>query len=313
MQRSVAGFCIACKKLYFTQTAITSVVVYLSARNSSVIKACWKCMQEQKSVNLLGTAELARNVSAAATAAETAASLLCGLMLWLFCYSVRMYCFAWTCRLGQALSHQMTMVPTLARTVIPAASIDTQYHTTSGNDMLHIYHIQNLQVKGENDKVNVKRLPKKPAPPRFGRKLTARQQELASHICVGECKIISVRADAASLPDRRPSALYSCMDTQLGLTPVVMFVCYRCLRSDCGDPTSTAAFPPSARLYKHSTCMGNDLTTAVLFLCDAACAQTAAGSTARPLPSTTPPATTAARSAMHQSAASLAMTQRPAR
>jgi len=42
------------------------------------------------------------------------------------------------------------------------------------------------QVKGENEKINVKRLPKKPAPPRFGRKLTARQRELATHICVGE-------------------------------------------------------------------------------------------------------------------------------
>lgn len=42
------------------------------------------------------------------------------------------------------------------------------------------------QVRGENDKVNVKRLPKRPAPPRFGRKLTARQRELATHICVGE-------------------------------------------------------------------------------------------------------------------------------
>eukprot|EP00882_Tetradesmus_deserticola_P005214 GHRQ01005491.1.p1 GENE.GHRQ01005491.1~~GHRQ01005491.1.p1 ORF type:complete len:232 (+),score=95.78 GHRQ01005491.1:69-764(+) len=41
-----------------------------------------------------------------------------------------------------------------------------------------------VYVKGENEKVNVKRLPKKAAPPRFGRKLTARQQELASHICV---------------------------------------------------------------------------------------------------------------------------------
>lgn len=40
------------------------------------------------------------------------------------------------------------------------------------------------QVKGENEKVNVKRLPKKAAPPRFGRKLTARQKELATHICV---------------------------------------------------------------------------------------------------------------------------------
>jgi hypothetical protein len=40
------------------------------------------------------------------------------------------------------------------------------------------------QVKGENKTVNVKRLPKKPAPKRFGRKLSAAQQELATHICV---------------------------------------------------------------------------------------------------------------------------------
>eukprot|EP00955_Chlamydomonas_euryale_P088874 364418-Chlamydomonas_euryale.AAC.15 len=39
-------------------------------------------------------------------------------------------------------------------------------------------------TKGENTSVNVKRLPKKAAPPRFGRKLTAGQLELASHICV---------------------------------------------------------------------------------------------------------------------------------
>ena len=42
-----------------------------------------------------------------------------------------------------------------------------------------------LQVKGENDAVNVKRLPKKKAPPRFGRKLTAQQKANATHICVG--------------------------------------------------------------------------------------------------------------------------------
>ncbi|KAI8464546.1 MAG: hypothetical protein J3K34DRAFT_380314 [Monoraphidium minutum] len=41
-----------------------------------------------------------------------------------------------------------------------------------------------VYVKGANEKVNVKRLPKKAAPPRFGRKLTARQKELATHICV---------------------------------------------------------------------------------------------------------------------------------
>lgn len=41
-----------------------------------------------------------------------------------------------------------------------------------------------VYVKGENTKVNVKRLPKKQAPPRFGRKLTAGQKALATHICV---------------------------------------------------------------------------------------------------------------------------------
>lgn len=41
-----------------------------------------------------------------------------------------------------------------------------------------------VYVKGENTNVNVKRLPKKPAPPRFGRKLTAAQKALATHICV---------------------------------------------------------------------------------------------------------------------------------
>jgi hypothetical protein len=40
------------------------------------------------------------------------------------------------------------------------------------------------QVKGENTDVNVKRLPKRPMPPRFGRKLTAAQRENATHICV---------------------------------------------------------------------------------------------------------------------------------
>ena len=42
-----------------------------------------------------------------------------------------------------------------------------------------------LQVKGANDTVNVRRLPKKKAPPRFGRKLTAAQKENATHICAG--------------------------------------------------------------------------------------------------------------------------------
>lgn len=39
------------------------------------------------------------------------------------------------------------------------------------------------QVRGESD-VNVKRLNKRPAPARFGRKLTAKQKEFATHICI---------------------------------------------------------------------------------------------------------------------------------
>lgn len=41
-----------------------------------------------------------------------------------------------------------------------------------------------MQVKGENTDVNVKRLANKPAPKRFGRKLTVAQKALATHICV---------------------------------------------------------------------------------------------------------------------------------
>lgn len=39
-------------------------------------------------------------------------------------------------------------------------------------------------VKGDNVDIPVKRLPKKPAPARFGRRLTAAQKERATHICV---------------------------------------------------------------------------------------------------------------------------------
>lgn len=39
-------------------------------------------------------------------------------------------------------------------------------------------------VKGENTTVDVKRLPKKPAPARFGRKLTASQKARATHLCI---------------------------------------------------------------------------------------------------------------------------------
>ena len=39
-------------------------------------------------------------------------------------------------------------------------------------------------VQGDNVDYQVKRLPKKPAPARFGRRLTASQKERATHICV---------------------------------------------------------------------------------------------------------------------------------
>jgi len=39
-------------------------------------------------------------------------------------------------------------------------------------------------VKGENTSIDVKRLPKKPAPQRFGRKLTAAQKARATHLCI---------------------------------------------------------------------------------------------------------------------------------
>ncbi len=41
-----------------------------------------------------------------------------------------------------------------------------------------------VYVKGANTSINVKRLPKKAAPPRFNKKLTSGQMALASHICV---------------------------------------------------------------------------------------------------------------------------------
>ena len=41
-----------------------------------------------------------------------------------------------------------------------------------------------LQVQGENKDINVKRLAKRPIPPRFGRRLTPTQKEKATHICV---------------------------------------------------------------------------------------------------------------------------------
>lgn len=44
--------------------------------------------------------------------------------------------------------------------------------------------VHGLQVQGENKDINVKRLAKRPIPPRFGRRLTPTQKEKATHICV---------------------------------------------------------------------------------------------------------------------------------
>ncbi|KAL4418902.1 hypothetical protein ABPG77_004055 [Micractinium sp. CCAP 211/92] len=41
-----------------------------------------------------------------------------------------------------------------------------------------------IVVKGENTTVDVKKLPKKPAPARFGRRLTAAQKARATHLCI---------------------------------------------------------------------------------------------------------------------------------
>ena len=49
---------------------------------------------------------------------------------------------------------------------------------------LHEALVHGLQVQGENKDINVKRLAKRPIPPRFGRRLTPTQKEKATHICV---------------------------------------------------------------------------------------------------------------------------------
>lgn len=50
-------------------------------------------------------------------------------------------------------------------------------------------------VKGENTSVDVKRLVKKSAPPRFGRRLSATEKERATHICL-DCGENAVQRDA---------------------------------------------------------------------------------------------------------------------
>lgn len=60
-------------------------------------------------------------------------------------------------------------------------------------------------VKGENTSVEVKKLPKKPAPARFGRRLTAAQKARATHLCV-DCGYIY----SDELPFEQLPADYRC-------------------------------------------------------------------------------------------------------
>ena len=62
------------------------------------------------------------------------------------------------------------------------------------------------QVPGENKEINVKKLNKRPMPPRFGRKLSPKQAELASHICL-DCGAPAAHAplEAESCSARRLS------------------------------------------------------------------------------------------------------------
>jgi len=59
-----------------------------------------------------------------------------------------------------------------------------------------------IYVRGENDAVNVKRLPKIPAPPRFGRKLTEGQKALATHVCVDCGYVYADTTPFEQLPDK---------------------------------------------------------------------------------------------------------------
>ena len=69
-------------------------------------------------------------------------------------------------------------------------------------------HAALAMVQGENTEVNVKRLPKKPTPPRFGRKLTAQQRERATNICL-DCGYIY--CDQCALPPSCPLSAWNLM------------------------------------------------------------------------------------------------------
>ncbi|KAL6762328.1 hypothetical protein V8C86DRAFT_2520236 [Haematococcus lacustris] len=66
-----------------------------------------------------------------------------------------------------------------------------------------------VYVRGENTSINVKRLPKKPAPPKFGRKLTDGQRARATHVCV-DCGYIY----SDELPFNETKESYRCPQCQ---------------------------------------------------------------------------------------------------
>ena len=74
-------------------------------------------------------------------------------------------------------------------------------HPLSGQ-ILQPLSCRAAQVPGENKDINVKRLNKRPMPPRFGRKLSPKQAELATHICLdcGACLLSSQRRPEPGRP-----------------------------------------------------------------------------------------------------------------
>eukprot|EP01023_Acetabularia_acetabulum_P043968 TRINITY_DN4403_c0_g1_i1.p1 TRINITY_DN4403_c0_g1~~TRINITY_DN4403_c0_g1_i1.p1 ORF type:complete len:232 (-),score=41.48 TRINITY_DN4403_c0_g1_i1:171-866(-) len=68
-----------------------------------------------------------------------------------------------------------------------------------------------IYVQGPNTSVNVKRVPNKPAPKRFGRKLTEAQKKLATHICV-DCGYIY--SDRVPFEEQDPD--YKCPQCNAG-------------------------------------------------------------------------------------------------
>ena len=65
---------------------------------------------------------------------------------------------------------------------------------------------RHAQVPGEIKDINVKRLNKRPMPPRFGRKLSPKQAELASHICL-DCGEHAAYLFAAAAAGEEPWAI----------------------------------------------------------------------------------------------------------